>query len=94
MCGVGLVACQGFLIRGLGCVFWWVELDLFSLKCSEVSSSEFGGVYGFGWLWAACLLMFRAVLLLCWRINMLCLALELVGSWVGLGFSVGTEAFG
>ena len=25
---------------------------------------------------------------------MVCLALELVGSWVELGFSVGTEAFG
>ena len=24
-------------------VFWWVELDLFSLKCNEVSSSEFWG---------------------------------------------------
>ena len=29
-------------------VFWWVELDLFSLKCNEVSSIEFWGVYGFG----------------------------------------------
>ena len=29
-------------------VFWWVELDLFSLKCNEGSSSEFWGVYGFG----------------------------------------------
>ena len=29
-------------------VFWWVELDLFSLKCNEVSSSEFWSVYGFG----------------------------------------------
>ena len=28
-------------------VFWWVELDLFSLECSEVTSSEFWGVYGF-----------------------------------------------
>ena len=27
---------------------WWVELDLFSLECNEVSSSEFWGVYGFG----------------------------------------------
>ena len=27
-------------------VFWWVELDLFSLECSEVSSREFWGVYG------------------------------------------------
>ena len=25
-------------------VFWWVELDLFSLECSEVSSSESWGV--------------------------------------------------
>ena len=29
-------------------VFWWVELDLFSLECNEVPSSEFRGVYGFG----------------------------------------------
>ena len=29
-------------------MFWWVELDLFSLQCNEVSSSEFWGVYGFG----------------------------------------------
>ena len=25
----------------LGSVFWWVELDLFSLECNAVSSSEF-----------------------------------------------------
>ena len=48
MGGVGLVACQDFLVRGeLVSVFWWVELDLFSLKCNEVSSREFWGVYGF-----------------------------------------------
>ena len=29
-------------------VFWWVELDLFSLEGNEVSSIEFWGVYGFG----------------------------------------------
>ena len=29
-------------------VFWWVELDLSSLECNEVSSSEFWGVYEFG----------------------------------------------
>ena len=29
-------------------VFWWVELDLFSLECNDVSCSEFWGVYGFG----------------------------------------------
>ena len=32
----------------LAFVFWWVELDLFSLECNEVSSSKFWGVYGFG----------------------------------------------
>ena len=46
------------------------------------------------WLWAACLLMLRAVFLLCWRISVVCLALGLVGSWVELGFNVGMEAFG
>jgi len=29
-------------------VFWWVELDFFSLKCNEVSSNEFWDIYGFG----------------------------------------------
>jgi len=46
--GVGLVACQGFLLRKLAFVFWWVKLDLFSLKCNEVYSSEFWGIHGFG----------------------------------------------
>ena len=29
-------------------VFWWLELNLFSMECSEVSTSEFLCVYGFG----------------------------------------------
>ena len=29
-------------------MFWWVELDLFSLECNKVSSIEFWGVHGFG----------------------------------------------
>ena len=37
-----------FLLGELASVFWWLELDLFSLKCNEVSSSELWGVYGFG----------------------------------------------
>ena len=48
MGGVGLVTCQGFLVRKLVPVFWWVELDLFSLECNEVSNSEFCDIYGFG----------------------------------------------
>ena len=61
------------------------------MKCPVVS---FGVSMGLAWLWAACILMFRAVFLLCWRISVVCLNLELVGSWVELGFSVGMEAFG
>ena len=61
------------------------------MKCPVVS---FGVSMGFTWLWAPCLLMLRVVFLFCWRISMVCLALELVGSWVDLGFSVGMEAFG
>ena len=48
MDGVGRVACQGFLVREACFSVVVVELDFFSLECSEVSSSEFGDVYGFG----------------------------------------------
>ena len=48
---------------------------------------------GLAWFWAACLLMLKAVFLLCWKISMVCLVLELVGSLVVLGFIVGMEAF-
>ena len=41
---------------------------------------------GLVWLCVGCFfLMFRVVFLFCWRINMVCLALKLVGSWVELG---------
>ena len=46
--GVGWVACQGFLVREAWVSVQCVELDLFSLECNEVSSSEFWGVYRFG----------------------------------------------
>ena len=46
------------------------------------------------WLLATCILMLRVIFLCCWRISVVCLALELIGSWVQLGFSVGMEAFG
>ena len=35
----------------------------------------------------------QGMFLHCWRICMVCLAPELVGPWVVLGFSVGMEAF-
>ena len=59
--------------------------------CPVVS---FGVPTGLVWFWAVCLLILMAIFLLCWRISMVCLALELLGSWVELRFSVGMEAFG
>ena len=51
-------------------------------------------MYGFGVTLSSLYFRLRAVFLLCWRINVVCLVLELVGSWVELGFSVGMEDFG
>ena len=73
-------------------VFWWMELDLVSLKSSTVSSSMFGMSMGSVWLWAACLLTCRVVLLFCWRVGVGHLEPELAGFWVGLGLSVEMEA--
>ena len=64
-----------------------------SLKCSKVSSSEFWSVYGFGMAFGSLSFNAQAVFLLFWRISMVCLALELIGSWVELAFSVDMEAF-
>ena len=60
-------------------------------KCPVVS---FGVSMGSAWLWAARLLMFKVGFLFCWRIFVGCLALDIVRSWVELGFSVGVETFG
>ena len=46
------------------------------------------------WLWVAYILKLRAMFLCCWIICLVCLALDLVSSWVVLGFSVGREGFG
>jgi len=35
----------------------------------------------------------QGYVLCCWRICVVCLALQLVGPWVVLGFNVGVEAF-
>ena len=79
---------------GLVSTFRWVELYLFSLEGSEASSSESWDVYGFGMALGDLSVLLRAVFPLCWRMSVACPALELVGSWVELGFSVTMEAFG
>ena len=48
MGGVGWVAFQGFLVREARISVLWVELDLFSLECNEVSSNELCDIIGFG----------------------------------------------
>ena len=44
------------------------------------------------WVWFD-FLVIRAMFLHCWRICVVCLALDLIGSWVVVDFSVGMEAF-
>ena len=61
------------------------------MKCLVVS---FGVSMGLALLRSACLLMLSVLFLLCWRVNLVCLALVLVGSCMELGFSEGMEAFG
>ena len=48
MGGVAQMACQDFLFRVSCAVFWWVELDFFSLECNEVPGNELGDVNVFG----------------------------------------------
>ena len=74
--------------------FWWVELDFFCLECNQVSSSEFSDVYEFDVTLGRLYIEAQHMFLRCWRLCMVCLALELVGSWVVLGFSVDMGAFG
>ena len=93
--GIGRVVCQGFLVRE-ACVSVLVGgagilLSGVQMKC-PVGSFEMS--VHLVRLWAACVLKLRARFLHCWRISLICLALELVGPWVVLGFSVGMEAFG
>ena len=73
-------------------VFSWAELDRFSLGHDEVSISEFWDVYGFSIALGSHLLVFRVMFLFCWRISMMFLALDLIGSWVELGFFIGMES--
>ena len=69
----------------------WISSLCGAMKCPVVS---LGVSMGLAWLWEACILMLMAMFPNCWRISVVCLSLELVGSWVELGFSVGMEAFG
>ena len=54
-----------------------MELDLISLESSAVSGNAFCSVFGFGMALGILSLMFKVVFLFCWRISVVCLALEL-----------------
>ena len=69
----------------------WISFLWSAMKC-PIKSFEMS--LSLVWLWSVHLLMFSVVFLFCWRISVVCLALELVSSWVKLGFSVGMETFG
>ena len=91
--GLGDLLVKVSWLGKLASVFWWVELDSFSLQCYWVSSSEFwDGSIGLVWIWAACILTLRAIFLCGWWICVVCFVLELIGSWVVVGFSVVMEA--
>ena len=60
------------------------------MKCPVISYEM---SVGLEYLWAACIFKLRAVFLCCCRIFLVCLALELVGPWVVLRFSVHMEVF-
>jgi len=47
-CGWGCIGGKVSWLGKLVAVFWWVELDFFSLECNEVSSNELRDVNGFG----------------------------------------------
>ena len=58
-----------------------------------MSSNELWDVYGFGMTLSCLYLGAQGCVPCCWRICLVCLALELVGSCVVLGFSVCMEVF-
>ena len=68
------VSCVGKFMS----VFWWVELDFFSLECNEVSSNELWYVYGFGVTLGCLYLGAQGCVPCCWRICLVCPALKLL----------------
>ena len=90
---VGRLTCQSFLVME-ACVRVLVGGAgslLSAVKCPVVS---FEVSMGLVCLWTDCILKLRAMFLCYWRNSIICLALELVGCWMELGFSVGMQSFG
>lgn len=85
MGGLGPVAYQGFLVGGT-CVCVLVDGDgSYLSESNAMSSSEFGGVYGFD---TTCFLMFRVAFPVLLKDECVLSCTELVGPLVELGLSV------
>jgi len=89
---VGLDLAKLSWLGGLVLVFLWLELYFVFLKGSAMSSSVFGGFWGFGMLLGR-LSANRILFLFYWKFDLRHLALELAVLWVEPGLRVVTEAF-
>ena len=81
---IGLHRCSGAW-NWISSLWSAMECPVMSFAMGLCVRSDFG---------QPCMLTLRAMFLHCRRICMVCLALELIASWVVVGFSVGMEAFG
>jgi len=80
--GVGLVAFQLFLVRGAYVSVPVGGAGCLLLECNDMSSSEFWGIYGVGMALSSLSFNAQGCVPAYWKISMVCLALELIGSWV------------
>ena len=70
-----------------------MELGFFSLECNGVTRNGLRDIKGLGIILSCLYIEAQGCVPVLRRICVVCLALELVGPWVVLSFSVGTEAF-
>ena len=76
-------------------MFWWVDLDLFSLECNEAYNNEFWGVFEFGMALVSPSFNVQCCVPILLENQCGCISLKLAGSWaIKFGFSAGMETFG
>ena len=83
-----------FRLGRLPPTFFWMELDLVSLKVSALFSSVFWSVYGLGMVLGILSANRQSCVPVLLMIVVRHLALKLAGFWVGSGLSVEMETFG